>query len=425
MYETAYGHIMNLLEMLKRFGFIPNGGRIYYLNRRFLQNKIKIESQPPLLTLMVSRFYEETKNETFLKEALPLLDLEYKFWMGKRFLKEFNLNIYNVSVSYPRPESFHEDVKTAENSIDKEKVYSNLASGAETGWDFSSRWFENGRDLSTIITSEIIPVDLNSILYKNEIILSKFHEKFGNLSTYYKDQSVQRLDAMNKILFKTDQWKDFNYKKNLSTDGIYSSNFSPLWSNAHSSFSSLEISQILGKIENSFFEFPAGIPSSLTKTHEQWDWPNSWAPLEMIMIEGLLNLNDSKSHEMAYHIAHQWISTVYCAWISSGHLFEKYNVTKRGYNGGGGEYEIQTGFGWTNGAVLMILKKYGKLIEPMKCNIVYTPHDLIFLISGIGLSLITMFVITVFICIFCLFRKFYKTSPKVEYSILGSENYKK
>jgi alpha,alpha-trehalase len=41
MYETAHGHIMNLLDMLKRFGFVPNGGRIYYLNRRFKEIKLK------------------------------------------------------------------------------------------------------------------------------------------------------------------------------------------------------------------------------------------------------------------------------------------------------------------------------------------------------------------------------------------------
>ena len=94
-----------------------------------------MSSQPPLLTLMVSRFYEVTKNETFLKEALPLLDLEYKFWMEKRFSKEFHLNLYNASTSYPRPESYHEDVKTSqETNQSPNQIFSNIASGAETGW---------------------------------------------------------------------------------------------------------------------------------------------------------------------------------------------------------------------------------------------------------------------------------------------------
>eukprot|EP01080_Neovahlkampfia_damariscottae_P009912 gene9912-2234_t len=371
MYNTAYGHIMNLLDMLKRFKFVPNGGRIYYLNR----------SQPPLLTLMVSRFYEETKNETFLKEALPLLDSEYKFWMEKRYSKKYNLNLYNASTTYPRPESFDEDVKTAEESTQTpQQIFSNIASGAETGWDFSSRWFENGKDLSTIVTTEILPVDLNSILYKNEKILSELHSKFGNLTEYYKKQSEIRLEAMNKYLFKDYQWCDFNYVTEKLNENLYSSNFSPLWAGAHKEFSDEEITKILEKMDP-LTVYPAGIPTSLIHTGEQWDFPNSWAPTEMFIIEGLAKLNSSKSHEIAYETAREWISTVYCAWISSEHIFEKYNVTRRGFNGGGGEYEIQTGFGWTNGAVLMILKLYGDTIRPMKCNVIYTPLDYLIFLS--------------------------------------------
>lgn len=61
-----------------------------------------------------------------------------------------------------------EDTETAEG-LDAEAsaaLYNNIASGAESGWDFSSRWFENGLNLSTIRITEIVPADLNAYLYQ-------------------------------------------------------------------------------------------------------------------------------------------------------------------------------------------------------------------------------------------------------------------
>ena len=40
-------------------------------------------------------------------------------------------------------------------------------------------------------------------------------------------------------------------------------------------------------------------------------------------------------------------------------MFEKYDATNIGTSGGGGEYEVQTGFGWTNGVVIWILNTFG------------------------------------------------------------------
>ncbi|KAK9521200.1 hypothetical protein VZT92_021025 [Zoarces viviparus] len=40
-------------------------------------------------------------------------------------------------------------------------------------------------------------------------------------------------------------------------------------------------------------------------------------------------------------------------------MFEKYDVNGDGKPGGGGEYEVQLGFGWTNGVALQLLDQYG------------------------------------------------------------------
>jgi len=141
MFDIAKGTLENLLSMIERYGFVPNGGRKYYENR----------SQPPFLTLMVKAYYDVTKDVDFLRQCLPTLVKEHDFWMQKRSVlvehagKTYIANRYNASTDQPRPESFKEDLATmikAGHENDKQKqseIYSNITSTAESGWDFSSR----------------------------------------------------------------------------------------------------------------------------------------------------------------------------------------------------------------------------------------------------------------------------------------------
>jgi alpha,alpha-trehalase len=63
---------------------------------------------------------------------------------------------------------------------DAEQLYQYLASAAESGWDFSTRWLgRSSTSLSSIKTSRIIPVDLNVFLYWGETLLAKFHHIVG------------------------------------------------------------------------------------------------------------------------------------------------------------------------------------------------------------------------------------------------------
>ena len=63
----------------------------------------------------------------------------------------------------------------------------NLASGAESGWDFSSRWLaHNGSrvgQLASIMVDSIVPVDLNAILCGNEATLSRLFTAVGESDT--------------------------------------------------------------------------------------------------------------------------------------------------------------------------------------------------------------------------------------------------
>ena len=105
------------------------------------------------------------------------LKTEYAFWMeGANELAAGGahrrvvalddgsiLNRYWDDSDAPRDESYREDVVlAAATQRPPAEIYRDIRAAAESGWDFSSRWFADARTLASIDTTEIIPVDLNS-----------------------------------------------------------------------------------------------------------------------------------------------------------------------------------------------------------------------------------------------------------------------
>ena len=100
---------------------------------------------------------------------------------------------------------------------------------------------------------------------------------------------------------------------------------------------------------------PGGVVTSLETTGQQWDAPNGWAPLQWMTIAGLENYGQQ---ELAKDIAQRWIKLNTDVYERTGKLMEKYNVVDTKLEAGGGEYPGQDGFGWTNGVLLALIKKY-------------------------------------------------------------------
>lgn len=373
---TSRGIIENFLYIVNKYGFMPNGGRIYYLNR----------SQPPLLIQMVDKYYSKTGDIDLLRSALPILEKEYSFFMTNKSVniykngKGYLLNRYNVRVSIPRPEAHKEDLHTAEEAIrsgfatNKESVYSELATGAESGWDFSSRWLDNPYKLYTIKTRDIVPVDLNCFMYKNEILMSKFYGIIGNTEKEikYSNLAANRKEAIREIFWDSDSfmWYDYNIRKMSWNKNFYPSNLLPLWAEA----SHLTTDEALQLISNylPFFSEIGGIPSSTFDNDLQWDSHNAWPPLQALVVEGLEKINSKEAKDIAFSIAQRWVTSNWCAWNATlsdgGMMFEKYNAKVVGMPGNGGEYEVQEGFGWTNGVALKFLADYGENLRLNDCQ---------------------------------------------------------
>lgn len=123
------------MDQMEQFGFIPNGGRIYYLNR----------SQPPLFVHMLDKYVKATNDTDILERALPLAESELQWWAKNRTIpvtssytsKSYNMSRYAVVNSAPRPESYFVDYETATgaNLTEQQRsdLYAELASGAESG----------------------------------------------------------------------------------------------------------------------------------------------------------------------------------------------------------------------------------------------------------------------------------------------------
>ncbi|XP_053058618.1 trehalase-like isoform X2 [Acinonyx jubatus] len=64
------------------------------------------------------------------------------------------------------------------------------------------------------------------------------------------------------------------------------------------------------------------------------------------------------SEEVAFQLAQNWTRTNFEVYSRKSAMYEKYDISNGGQPGGGGEYEVQEGFGWTSGVVLMLLAHY-------------------------------------------------------------------
>ncbi|XP_062275437.1 trehalase [Scomber scombrus] len=365
MTDTAYGMIQNFLYLVNRYGFVPNGGRIYYERR----------SQPPFLTLMVESYYRATKDKEFLRAALPTLEREHQFWMQNRSKAvtvngaEHVLNRYHVEVGLPRPESYTDDLELVEGLTDdrKERMWMDLKAGAESGWDFSSRWYidsdgHNNGTLTETRTSQILPVDLNALLCLNEKTLASFHRMLGNgdSAAQYDRAVARRVEAMESVLWDAERgaWFDYNLVTHSNHFEFYSSNLAPIWAQCYSRPEMPEkaVQYLKG---SGALQFPNGVPTSMRQSGQQWDYPNAWPPLQHMLIEGLSKLPSKEAKDLAFDLAQRWIKTNWLAYSKYEAMFEKYDVNGDGKPGGGGEYEVQLGFGWTNGVALQLLDQYG------------------------------------------------------------------
>jgi alpha,alpha-trehalase len=355
MNTTAKGILMNAFDLIKEYGFIPNGARVYYLTR----------SQPPFLAEMVRYYYDNTQDIELLKYALPFLEKEYNYWMNTHAVElpgGHVLNRFYTDAKSPRPESYREDMHAVKEMTEDaaQSFFSNIIAGAESGEDFTSRWFTIGSDLRSISTSAFIPVGLNSIMYKFESNMAYFYDilQVNNPIIDFSQAMRKRKEAINTYFWdaSTAQWYDYSLTNNSRIMRSYPSNWFPVWAGAHNPEHN---TAILESLENSGLLQMGGVLTTQLESGQQWDGPNTWAPHNQMIVQVLLELDTPESVALAETMALRWIHSTYLGYQATRMMHEKYNAMIPGASGSGGEYPPQIGFGWTNGVTLELLSLYG------------------------------------------------------------------
>jgi alpha,alpha-trehalase len=354
-HELIADTVRNLAFLVAVVGHIPNGNRTYYVSR----------SQPPFFYLIVGLLDEENPASAYA-QYLPQLLREHAFWMDgegthathRRVVRMPGgevLNRYWDDTPIPRDEAYPKDVHLAERMAPRaaESVYRDIRAACESGWDFSSRWFDDQWTMETIVTTSVVPVDLNSLLYGLERAIADGAQATGDVSTSreFNARASARAATMQRYLWNESigLFDDFDLSRGHCRGNVTPAGLMPLFvelaSPAQASRSAaLVTARLLA---------PGGLLSSERNTGQQWDAPNGWAPLQWIAVSAFARYG---FHAIADTIADRWVATVERVYRETGRLVEKYDVvTAR--PGGGGEYELQDGFGWTNGVTAALLRR--------------------------------------------------------------------
>jgi alpha,alpha-trehalase len=348
--------VNNFRYLIQEFGHIPNGNRTYFLSR----------SQPPFYSLMVKMLID-IKGKEIINDYLPSLVTEYNFWMSgtakltsdyqpqDRVIKvneSFLLNRYYDQKDSPREEMYGDDWHLIDFSKETHQpLYKHLRAACESGWDFSTRWFKIENDIKSIEAADIIPVDLNCLLWHLEKLISECynHLKKDELSLNYGILATNRKRAIETIFW--DEESGFYYDHSISRRSLTMRKtlaavyplFFGLATDAQAKIIAIEI-------EKTFLK-DGGVVTTPIDSGQQWDSPNGWAPLQWMTIKGLSRY---EFKTLAKEIALRWTTLNEKVYNRTGKMLEKYNVIDTNLEGGGGEYPVQDGFGWTNGVYLAL-----------------------------------------------------------------------
>ena len=347
-------------SLIDRYGHIPNGTRSYYLSR----------SQPPFFYLMVG--LSKVLSPDVRRRRVAELRKEHDFWMaGAAELKPGSaaervvrmpdgsvLNRYFDDKQTPRDESWREDTLTAREVTTRPapEVFRDLRASAESGWDFSSRWFADGRTLATIRTTAIAPVDLNALLYGLERAIETAcglqHDRA--CANSYERQARARQQAMRRWMWveAEGRFADVEWATGKPTPVLSAATLYPLFTELASKSEARKVAETV----RTKLLAQGGLRTTTTATGQQWDRPNGWAPLQWIAVSGLRNYGEQRTAAM---ISTRFLETVAREYCASGRMLEKYDVDEV-KPGGGGEYALQDGFGWTNGVTVALVSTTGK-----------------------------------------------------------------
>ena len=368
--DLARGMVENFFFEIEHYGTVLNANRTYYLTR----------SQPPFLTSMILAVYEAQKadgheDQTWLAKAYEYAVKDYGMWTRDPHLAgSTGLSRYYDFGDGPAPESLKDDPdyyrqvvvfftqhpdlaqswsvqenpKQASQSLLSADFYKGDRAMRESGFDISFRFGPYGA-----ATHHYAPICLNSLLFKTEKDLARMSELLGrkNEAATWLQRFSERKANIQKYLWDSQRglFFDYDFEKHARSSYEYATTFYPLWSELATPEEARAVVKNLAK-----FERPGGLVMSERNTGVQWDYPYTWAPVELLAVDGLRRYGYNSE---ANRISYEFLSMVAENFRCDATIREKYNGVTR-------SSEIQVtagykpnvvGFGWTNGVFLTLL----------------------------------------------------------------------
>ena len=376
--ELAKAMADNFQYEIEHYGKILNANRSYYLTR----------TQPPFYTSLITEVYQIIKDKKWLESHLKTAIKEYEtVWMveGKRLTRN-GLNRYLAegigippeceeghfdSIIKPYADKFKLSIP---DYISKYKKGDIINSDLDDYFIHDRSVRESGHDTSYRIEgncAHLNLVELNALLYKYEldfaqIIKKEFNDSFVSNSksynsAYWIEKAIDRKKLVDHYLWNEDHgmYFDYNIQSNQQSTFIAATTFTPLWAGMTSQ------QQALSLIKHAL---PAlmekgGIAGCSKKSLEsttgigparQWDYPNGWAPHQMMIWKGFIHYGFQKE---AQELIYRWLYMITKNAVDyNGTIPEKYDVVaathkvfaEYGNVGTDFEYITQEGFGWMN-----------------------------------------------------------------------------
>ncbi len=331
----------NFAHAIATLGHIPNGFRSYFLTR----------SQPPFFAAMVQDYGRATGDlaGAYARYRAAML-AEYRYFMTSPHTVR-GLARYWDTADGPRIEMYGIDLHWLPHTKTHPDFFRDLRAACESGWDFSSRWLTDPHDLGTIRTTGLWAIDLNCLLLRYEEILA---QATGH-SRFTKAANIRRAAISQRFFDKdTGYFCDVEIATGRTVPMTTAAGLFALYAGAATPS---QADRTVARMQSHLLQ-PGGLLTTDITSGQQWDAPNGWAPLQWIAIQGLRRYGFD---DLADDLRLRWLATCDAVFAASGKFVEKYNVIDPLAASTGGEYDLQDGFGWTNGVYLDLVSGQAKI----------------------------------------------------------------
>jgi alpha,alpha-trehalase len=321
--DLARNHILNYLFMIDRYGYMPNTNLTLGATR----------SQTPLIADTLWRYFSVTQDLDLLYEAYPRLKRNYQeYWLGSHHQTPIGL--------------------ATNRDLGDRGLAPELAAEAETGLDWTPVF---GGDVR-----RCVPLITNCALVRYERMIARIAKQIGRTDEVelFNKKADDRTALIHKYCWNESAgfFVEYDYTAAKQLPYLSACAYWTLWAGVATEAQAKRLAQNLRRLEKPFGlsvtdkTYPLPLPLStydtacfvtpegeLSRTdpgnvlggHEQlqWMYPAGWAPLHLIVAEGLEAYGYASD---ARRLAAKFLGMVLTQYQRTGQLWEKYNVVDGG-----------------------------------------------------------------------------------------------